>query len=324
MTNTPASRELPVVEEQRITSIHRRLDSPVTSSGARLKKIGKPTPEQPLIISVSELKDFLRCRVRWNLRHQARLEPTGGSINLSIGTLTHQILESWYGGKRTTTRMNKVAGELTRASSLKALQSEDRELVVAMTVGYAHWTLNPDNDNSDAQIGYNGGMPEEWFEVPLVKDGSIRLRGKYDNRFKPTTMKKTLALLEFKTASQIKMSRFDQNIQVLGYVAGMRHDHPDFKRYVVFPTVLRKQMPGPRVKADLFARELIEPTLDEVELFKKDAARAALDMLDAAIYANPTNDCSWDCDFQNPCLLRGNPADMKHVLRTEYQPKERT
>lgn len=319
------SRALPVIEPERQKSIHRAVKPSLIAQSDRLK-LRTPTKANPLIVSVSELRDFMRCRVRWHWRHQARLEPTGGSVNLSVGSLTHLILETWYKRSeknRTTKSMEAVAKELIKATTLKALDTESRELTFAMAVGYANWTLDPVNPMGDIGLGYHTGMPEEWFEIPLNDAKTILLRGKYDNRFVPSSMKRTLGLYEFKTASQIKMSKFDYNLQLGGYATAMRHDHgKQFKRVVIFPTVLRKQMPGPRVRADLFAREMIELTREECEMWRADAGRAALDMLDAAVYPNPSDACEWDCDFRSPCMLRGTPSDTKHVLKTEYQPKE--
>lgn len=312
---------------ERLVSIHRAKPmSNLAAQSDRFKPKIVPTPQTPLVTSVSELRDFMDCRVKWSLRHQSRLEPKSGSVALGMGSLTHLILETWYKvphAKRTVKRMEKIARQLCNVTQRKELSLEDKELIEAMTVGYASWTLSPENEHSDVQLGYEEGFPEEWFRIPLDDDGSVLLNGKLDNRFIPKKLKKTLALFEFKTASQIRMSRYELSIQVAGYAAAMRSLYGEqFKRFIVYPTVLRKQLPGPRVKAALFAREPVELTEDEVRIAIADLRRAALDMADASVYANPGERCEWMCDFRIPCQLRGAPSDMKHVLKTEYQPKE--
>jgi hypothetical protein len=311
----------------RQTSIHRvAAGTLLTLQRGRAKKTAAPTAEAPLIVSVSELRDFMDCRVKWWMRHQARLEPVEGSVNLAIGSLTHTILEAWYGvpfAKRTAKRMEKIARGHINTTTRKELALEDKELIEAMCNGYALWTLDAENENSDADLGYVDGFPEEWFTVALDAKRTVLLRGRFDNRFVPTRAKRTMALLEVKTAKDGRMSKFEQNIQIGGYhIALFDQFAPKFKRFIVYPTVLRKQMPSPRVKAPLFIREPVELTRDEVEMVRRDMHRAALDMLDAAIYASPADRCEWACDYRNPCMLRHSPGDLTHVLASEFKPKE--
>jgi hypothetical protein len=310
--------------EERQTSMHRVAPGTLLTLQRARQKRSRPTTESPLIVSVSELADFMDCRVKWWARHQARLEPKEASVNLGIGSLTHNILDAWYQlprTKRTPKRMEKIARGHVNTTTLKQLKTEDKDLVEAMTIGYAHWALDPEEENSDVEVGYDKGFPEEWFTTPLNKEQTVFLRGRYDNRFIPTNRRKFMALLEVKTAAQIKMSKFEHSIQVGGYFVSMTHDFPGYK-FVVYPTVMRKQMPTERVRAPLFAREAVEFTPEEVEMIRKDLLRAALDMTDAAVYASPAERCEWRCDYKGPCQLRHDPEDLKHVLSTEYQPKE--
>jgi hypothetical protein len=261
---------------ERLVSIHRRPKSPLSSRFDRLKKAKTPTPSHPLIVSASELRDFMRCRVMHNLRHQARVEPKSGSVALGIGSVTHKMLETWNAlpvKQRTQKRMEKIATGIVATTTRKELKLEDKELCVAMAVGYAGWTLDPENEMGDAAIGLVKCFPEEWFEMPLAKDSSIILRGKLDNRFISAVQKKTMAFTEYKTASQIKMSKFETNLQTTGYLCALRHLYrkDGFRRFTGYPTVLRKQMPGPRVKADLFAREPVERTDDDFDFWIEDA-----------------------------------------------------
>lgn len=124
---------------------------------------------------------------------------------------------------------------------------------------------------------------------------------------------------EFKFKSQIRLSAVELNLQVSTYLWALRGLYPRYRRYIAWYTILRKQLPGPRVKADLFWQESIERTTDEIDQWAEDARRAALDMLDAAIYPNPMEACGWDCDFQTPCLLRGRPEDLATVLKRDYK-----
>lgn len=307
-----------------LVSIHRSIPAPLLGGRDRvvLKNKWRPTAQHPLIVSASELRDFLRCRVKHNWRHRLQLIPKAGAPALAMGLLVHQILEEWYGlpfAKRGIKPMIKIAREKLRETTPDELTIQDLKLIEAMCIGYAGWA--PDEDET---IGLIKCSPEEWFEEPLTDDKSILVRGKIDNVFEPKQFKRTVACLEFKTKGQIKMDVVEMNLQLSVYLWALRRKYPKFKRYIAYYRVLRKQMPGPRVKADLFASESVERTDTEVDQWALDTQRAALDILDGAVYPNPMDACSWDCDFRNACLLRGNNADLKDLLKSEYKTKERT
>lgn len=302
-----------------MTSVH-RTPTKLIASQDRLKQPPRPTSAKPLIISASELRDFLRCRVRHAWRYQLRLVPAAGSINLETGALVHQLLEHWYAqplAKRTVPRMAKLVAKHLGGYTPQALQTEDLELIKAMTTGYAAWAIP-----EDQKIGLRECEPEKWFELPLTEDKSIIVRGKIDNVFPSHALKKTIGAHEYKTKSRLDVSMIDLNLQLSVYLWALRQLYPKMKRYVVYYNVLRKQMPGPRVRAELFVREAVERTDEEIEQWARDTRRAVMDMPGAAIYPNPTDSCSWDCDFRNPCLLRGRPTDLKAVLTREFKPKD--
>ena len=281
-----------------------------------------PTKQRPMIISASELRTWLRCRVQHAWRYQLKLVPREGKEALGIGILVHELLEAWYTvpfAKRSVKAMVAIVTKRLQETIPQDLDIESVDLVRAMAVGYAKWALV-----DDATIGLRECIPEKWFEEPLTPDGSIIVRGKVDNIFTPTNLKHTLASQETKTAAQIKTDHIDLMLQISVYLWAMRRMFPKYRRYQTHFTVLRKQMPGPRVTAPLFAREVIERSDDEIEQWATDTQHACRDMIGAAIYPNPMDSCSWSCDFKVPCLLRGNQSDLTHVLTTQYQTKEYT
>src|SRR6185312_12131704 len=106
-----------------------------------------PTKEHPLIVSVSEIKNFKRCRVRHHWTHQCRLERLERALPLAIGTFGHEILERWYALpliERTQKTMEKIARKQAKVTDEKSLSTDDLELVIAMTVGYAGWAKRED------------------------------------------------------------------------------------------------------------------------------------------------------------------------------------
>lgn len=303
-----------------VTSIHRLQKPPMTGQD-RLKG-KKPTRENPLIISASELRDFLRCRVKHNWRHHQRLIPKSGAPALAMGGLIHEILETWNGlppDRRTRKAMERIATKRFSFTTPEELTVEDLELIQAMTIGFSAF-IKPYND----EVGLKVSLPERWFALPLLPDKSIIVRGKIDNVFEPTRRYKHAVMNdEYKSKSQIRVDAVEMMLQITIYLWALRRLYPKKKRYLTRYIILRKQLPTNRVTAPLFHCETVEREPDQIEQWAEDTRRIAMDMADAAIYPNPTEDCAWDCDFKIPCLLRGNTTDLRHVLQTQYKKKER-
>jgi hypothetical protein len=316
MAKKPTQKERDLSKKNRI-QYRRRL--PVIAAADRARRPNKPTKEDPLIISASELRDFLRCRVKWVWRHHHQIVPLKKPVPLTFGGLGHDIQQSWYGiksaKKRTTKAMQEIVDHRLGSTSPEELSLEDLELLKAMSIGYAAWARP-----RDREIRLANPQTELFFDLPLTADESIRVIGYIDVVFEPQYLKHTIGCFENKFKAKIDMSVIDMNQQLSVYLWAMRRLFPDKKRYVAWYQIHRKQMPGPRVKADLFAREPIERTQDEIHQWEMDTQRMALEMLDAAIYPNPMSDCSWDCDYQVPCLLRGTP-DLEGVLTSQYKKK---
>lgn len=305
-------------------SIHRtKLDGPLQGAG-RLQLPFKPTPKQPLIVSASEIGSFLRCRLQWNFKYRVGLEMKKYGPPRAIGIIVHKGKEEWYLlplRKRNIKRMKKIAAEVSRMKEVDAIP-KDRELARAMLTGYAEWALD-DHETSDSAIGKGEVFPEDQFVLPLSKDRSILVRGKIDERFEPTIYKKTLAMDETKTKNTIGFDMLDLNYQLTTYLWAMSMKYPGYRRYQAYRTVMRRQMPGPRVKAALFGRsDAIERSPEELDIWLTDIQRVVADMLDAAIYPNMTDSCKWGCDFYNLCLVRADKRDLKHVIKSEFTTKD--
>lgn len=320
--------KLKVIDDDRRVSVHRKvLDGPVFGAG-RMKIPFKPTPKNPLILSASEIGSFLRCRLSWNWSYRLGLRKTGVKQEQGIGILVHEMLEKWYRlrpEKRNVKRMAKIALKHLVETPLSDVDDKSRKLALAMVVGYAEW-VRGNHDSSDAAIGLRSARayPEEWFTMRLTEDGSVLVRGRLDLRWQPTNLRKTMAIGEAKTRGGISFNMLDLNHQLMTYLIALRARHPGMKRYIAYRTVLRRQLPGPRVKAPLFGRESVELRGDDIgkiDVWLKDTRRLAKDVLDAAIYPNQRDSCSWDCDFYKLCVLRseGNRDDFKDVVGSEYE-----
>lgn len=317
------SKQLPVITADMYTRSMHKLDKPsLLASSDRRTKVVRPTPENPLIISASELSEFLRCRVKHHWGYQCKLQPISSRVPLVMGSKGHEILERYYLSpveRRTPKRINAIAKKIMAKTSVKELPAEDKELLTAMVTGYSRYFNDKNVEYSDPNIGVGQCWPEDSFILPLVADGSILVRGKLDVRFFPSSLKNTVGTLESKFKKTISYDNVENMLQLSVYLWALRMKFPKMKRFVVYYQILRKQLPGPRVKAALYYRDMIERDADEVDQWALDAGRQALDMLDGAVYPNPQDSCSWSCDFRDPCLLRGDKSGLKHVLTTQYQ-----
>lgn len=317
-------------------SIHRtELDGPLTGA-PRMETPFEPTPDDPLIVSTSEIAQFLRCRLQWNWDKRVGLRSTKVAAPRVNGILVHAGKEEFYElprKARTSKKMKRAASAAFKKIKEVPVNAKDRELAMAMLLGYTEW-IRGEHEHSDRAIGKKVVVPEWQFVLPLVKDRSILIRGKIDEMFVPTIYKGVLAMDETKTKNQISFDMMDMDAQLSTYLWTMWKASTDkwcplpepfqgrkFKRFIAWRTVLRRQMPGPRVKAALFARESIERTPEELQMWEKDTLRIVRDMLDAAIYPTRRDSCRFDCDYYQLCLARGNKADMKSIIEEQFTTK---
>jgi hypothetical protein len=314
-------------------SIHRtELDGPLQGA-ARREEPFEPTPEHPMIISASEVSQFLRCRLQWNWDKRVGLKSTkvgGPRVN---GILVHAGKEEFYQlarAERTPENMKTAAKRAFKKITEVPVTSKDRELAEAMLNGYTRWVRGK-HEMSDKSIGKRRVFPEWFWTLPLNADRSIWIRGKIDELFEPTIYKRVLAMDETKTKNYISFDMMDMDAQLTTYLWAMWKAsttdacplpkplrHRRYDRFIAYRTVLRRQMPGPRVKAALFAREPIERTPDELKMWERDTLRVVHDMLDAAIYPTRRESCRYECDFYELCLARGNKHDLKAMIKEQY------
>lgn len=321
-------------------SIHRTdLNGPLQGA-PRMKVAFEPTPDDPMIISVSEIAQFLRCRLQWNWDKRVGLKSKKISPPRVNGIVVHATKEEFYKlerAERTPDAMDQAMKRAVKGITEVPVNAKDRELAKAMLLGYTRWVRSKSNDHSDRAIGKKIVHPEWQFVLPLVKDRSILIRGKIDELFEPTQFKRVLAMDETKTKNQISFDMMDMDAQLTTYLWAMWKASTTgecplpkplrnrrYDRFIAWRTVLRRQMPGPRVKAALFAREPIERSPDDLTMWERDTVRIVRDMLDAAIYPTRTERCKWDCDFYELCLARGNKHDLKAIIAEQYTIKPKT
>jgi hypothetical protein len=169
-------------------SIHRtELDGPLQGA-PRMKAPFAPTPERPLIISTSEIAQFLRCRLQWNWEKRVGLRSRKVGMPRVNGIIVHAAKDIFHKlplEEQKRSGMNRAAKEAFRVAAKEVpVASKDRELAAAMLDGYYTWVMSK-HEHSDKAIGKRRGhvVPEWQFVLPLVKDRSILIRGKIDEMF---------------------------------------------------------------------------------------------------------------------------------------------
>jgi hypothetical protein len=305
-------------------SIHRtELDGPLQGA-PRMKLPFKPTPENPMIVSVSEIGSFLRCRLQWNWSYRVGIQSSKQGVPRVNGILVHAGKEGWYElprKSRTPEAMREMARKRINAITEVKVDQKARDLATAMLVGLAEWA-GGHHDKSDRAIGKSKVFPEWPFVLPLNKERTVFLRGKIDETFEPTIYRRTLAMDETKTKNGISFDVLDLNNQMTAYLWALWTKFGDrYDRYIGWRTICRRQMPGPRVKAPLFGRESVERDPDELKMWLLDTRRTIKDMLDAAVYPNKTDHCVYDCDFYRLCCARSNKHDLQAIIDEEYTTK---
>lgn len=135
-----------------------------------------------LILTSSEMADFLFCRRGWWLKYYLQFQPKRYSSPLSIGSMVHEWLEAKYRAAITgddyPTPADLIGGHLERALELHPENEEDAvkdaKLAMIMCDGYPEWL---EETGADAGLEIIGS--EMKVEAPV---GPYMLRGKIDAR----------------------------------------------------------------------------------------------------------------------------------------------
>lgn len=164
-----------------------------------------------LILTNSEVQDFMDCPRRWYLSVYRRLGKKNAlwyNTATSIGSVYHAGLAAYYGHQQNPVEWAKhyYAEELVKIGGLPESEAgmhlnafeKERQLVLTMLEGYM---LYLEDEAPDEDLEVLGA--EERIEVPLVggngEGGPITLRGKIDAPARWKSSPEILLQLEHKT-----------------------------------------------------------------------------------------------------------------------------
>jgi putative RecB family exonuclease len=247
-------------------------------------------------VSVSEIREFQACPLRWWYRYENGLWTEKTSSFFALGTAVHAGLANWYeplnGGKKT--------GDLTMPIKLyRAAFADESEKV--------NWTDESDKDPiSQSALGeemlkaaiFEG---DDWsakaVERAFMADITHSRLGKLPIKLKSVLdmVTTTNDVVEHKTATRKwEEGREHGDIQATAYVSVVRQNY-DHDPKVTF-NIVSKHSKGPNVE-----RRTTTRTQDDIDRLYI-TVRAMLDAKEkGAIYPNPTAFVHATCEFRKLC-----------------------
>lgn len=303
-----------------------------------------------LLLSNSEAADFRRCRRRWWLRwvrrlHRRREDITGAR---SRGNRVHRALAVYYDpavypdrGPADAQLDADLDADRTRAlvadggdpdgSESRELRKEG-DLVRAMVDGYWQWL---DEEGADQFIEVLASEKEhrvplaavDGVEVDLIEKLDAKVLNRNDGAVRQMDHKTTTAFGGLEPTAHI-------NAQIRHYALvdklqseGTRGDGAILnmiravKRTAAAKPPFYKRLEVRHNDLALRAhfRRLVGQARDMIAARR--ALEAGADHLEVA-YANPTKDCSWDCDFFPVCPFADEGGMLEAVLENMYEERD--
>lgn len=316
--------------------------------------LGNKLPKSALVIRATEISGFRNCRRKWwfSSHNGLNLEPKLRNKKLSEGICWHAGLESYYtdGGDFETgfhtafdneiTLIQKVIGDGVYDSEIQGDLLEREERAIALANLYPDWA---NNDAYPKDSDFNVIAVELRLLVPIrnpstgYKTGmwiATKLDAVAQDKEKPNLFYGLEHKYVSKSTNVENPQHLPLDIQtgVQQYVLQQYLNHiygPNCLAIGTLYNLTRKQMPGPRVKAPLFGRHIINRSPKELHLLMASVWRDGQQMrrLKRLAYErtyNPqqTGVCTWGCAFRDVCESMNRGEDVKFLLDTEFQPRQ--
>lgn len=294
----------------------------------------------PVIITHSDLNQFLTCRRMWHYNYILDFRPPEKLTGpLALGTRVHAALEAFYKGETTDPiEWIKAKGK----ADLELLEQSDDpkpwdfdNMYEDMITGkhcltaYMEWL-----DETGADDHLRTVSVEEKVEVPIL-DGRAVLRGKVD-LLQEDISSGLLCVNDFKTYARDDGLReqLERAYQHWCYLIGMQALYPDRNIECARYTVIRKVKKWPKTPpaTPLVQRWTVPATRRNMATKKAQIERIALEMINlrdktdpSIFYPTPGKHCNW-CDYKQPCELADESQEAslqllrngKYVSGTRY------
>jgi hypothetical protein len=308
-----------------------------------------------------ELRTWKRCPRKWWLTSYRRVGPAREAAvgAAALGTRVHEALAAWYvvdpaarldpvgvvraGVERDRARLD---GEGVPDAYLRKFEKEAR-LAQVMVEGYLEWL-----EETGADAGLAVVAPETRLTAPLPGRPGHRLLAKLDLRLVREEDGARL-FLDHKTKSdftrQAAMVQQDEQmyhyhlVELLAALEEVEDPtdavHCDGAIY----NMLRKVARTARATPPFYKRVEIRHSREELRRYLRHvfAAVAAIERASAAldagadhhdvVWPNPTQDCTWDCEFHAVCPMFDDGSRVEEFVAAHfvevnplrrYEPKE--
>jgi hypothetical protein len=296
-------------------------------------------------VTNSELRTFKRCRRKWYLAYYRGLKLKHEDMTgpRAIGLRVHLALAAYYGMQEDPLAVlhATVQDDLSRVSQdqLEKFQSE-AELARIMLEGYLDWLQETGRDQGLKVIA-----PEQIVEVPFSSDlPGVILVGKMDLRVE-RQLDNARLFLDHKTVGSLTapLQGLAQDEQMLHYhllefLNLLREDGKDAAGSAPgqhamggLYNMLRRVKRTERAKPPFYERVEVQHNIHELRNYYLRVFGEITDILHVRgelnrgvnhrqiAYANPTKDCSWDCDFVAICPLFDDGSAAEEMAAEYYR-----
>ena len=279
-------------------------------------------------VSPSQL-DAMGCRLAWHLGYKEGYRAMRSSEALELGTGIHAGLEYYYSGKGHPVEGFDIWAK-KRMEEINPKWEDDREnmekandLGRGMLEGYyERW-----HDRDDFEVIATEKTLRR--RIPVPGTGTLSkcyLVARLDGLVRDLNTGKLFSL-EHKTFSRFTLSDLELNHQFTAQVwlgkSLAEHMGIDEPVVGVIYNGLRKQLPGPRVKRELFERHKIYRTERSIDVFLHRAYWQHREMSgNIPIFPQPNPIRCGQCDFKEVCLEYHRGGDWKFILNESFTKRE--
>lgn len=278
------------------------------------------------------METFKECRRKWWLQYVRKLrhktDPDSGRA-ARIGTLFHEIMETYYGGHQTEEAQREAIANLVPPPLATPDDLKEYDLARTIAEGYFQWVAE---EGVDADLEFEA--VEEKIQTPSPIAG-VDLLGKADLLATKKSSGERV-VVDHKTTGSFARSLSDIHLlrQPKLYSLIRRIKLPDDPLHGVMWNMARTVGRGKTAKPPFYMRYELATSEAELRRYWRELGRVIQDMLDleqkiestpvldrsVVAYPSPSKDCSWKCPFYAVCGYLDDPKyDSEGLLEEMYE-----
>lgn len=294
--------------------------------------------DDALIFSVTEMMGFLRCRSQWDMTSLNRLalQPIVGAPHFLVGQCAHESLAKWANSPElnlqeiyreySNAHVYEIIKNYTERVGMKPSAAEMLPTFEALDLGSAMM--------ANYQLFYKTPLPEGWHPetceqtiVVPIPGSEHSLECTFDGLIVDTSNQ--YAIREYKTyGSRPRADMLTKSFQFIAYMwAFMQLDIGPLIGLAYDGMWKRAEPPKNSVMADLFHREILTRTTQEIKHFERTLVQIVYEMgAEPAIYETvPWNGC-FDCHMKSLCDARmsNSQSTFDLLVDTRYTKRVKT